>query len=74
VARQRVRNNRSRALKVERSRQRATVGGFGKGDMVRHKSWGEGEVVRLQGDTIGAFFPGHGEKLLKASFLEKIDR
>jgi ATP-dependent DNA helicase RecQ len=74
MARQRVRQNRSRALKVERSRQRATFGGLGKGDMVRHKTWGEGEVVRIQGDTIGAFFPGHGEKLLKASFLEKVQR
>ncbi len=74
IARQRVRQNRGRALKVERARQRTTSGGFGKGDMVRHKTWGEGEVVRIKGDTIGAFFPGHGEKLLKASFLEKVDR
>ncbi len=74
MSRRRARANRSRALKIERSRPVLTNGlGFGKGDLVRHKKWGEGEVVRIQGDTVGAFFPGFGEKLLKASFLEKVD-
>ncbi len=72
MARQRARQNRGHGLKVQRARHRVTASGFGKGDMVRHKTWGEGEVLRIQGDTVGAFFPGHGEKLLKASFLEKI--
>jgi hypothetical protein len=40
---------------------------------VRHATWGEGEVVRMIGDSAYAFFPVHGEKLLKASFLAKID-
>ena len=31
-------------------------------------------VWDILGDTVGAFFPGFGEKLLKASFLEKIER
>jgi hypothetical protein len=30
--------------------------------------------VRIVGDSALAFFPGHGEKLLKTSFLEKIVR
>ncbi len=63
---------RARALKVERPRRPVSSSGFGKGDLVRHKKWGDGEVVRIAGDTVGAFFPGFGEKLLKASFLEKI--
>ena len=37
------------------------------------RRWGEGEVVRVVGDSIYTFFPVHGEKLLKASFLEKIE-
>ncbi len=73
VARRMLRTNRMRSLKVERSRRVVNSTGFGKGDLVRHKQWGDGEVVRINGDTIGAFFPGYGEKLLKARFLEKID-
>jgi hypothetical protein len=38
-----------------------------------HPIWGEGEVTNVSGDTINAFFPGFGEKLLKAKFLEKIE-
>jgi ATP-dependent DNA helicase RecQ len=72
LARQRASGLPAHALKVER-RRRTTTGNFDKGDVVRHQTWGEGEVVRILGDTVGAFFPGHGEKLLKASFLEKID-
>jgi hypothetical protein len=30
-------------------------------------------VVRVVGDSVYTFFPVHGEKLLKTSFLEKID-
>jgi ATP-dependent DNA helicase RecQ len=73
VARRRARPTRVRALKIERSRAITSSTGLGKGDLVRHKKWGDGEVVRIAGDTVGAFFPGFGEKLLKASFLEKID-
>ena len=46
--------------------------GIEKGDLVRHATWGDGEVVRMIGDTACAFFPGHGEKLLKARFLAKL--
>src|SRR5262249_32500055 len=73
IARRRARANRARALRVERAaalsprRPQFTLG-----DVVRHPVWGEGEVVNVAGDTIGAFFPGHGEKLLKAKFLEKV--
>jgi len=62
---------RNRALKIERVK-RPTFGPLEKGDLVRHARWGEGEVVRVVGDSIYTFFPVHGEKLLKASFLEKI--
>ncbi|HET6613354.1 MAG TPA: ATP-dependent DNA helicase RecQ [Kofleriaceae bacterium] len=72
--RRRARQSRARALKIERARGRPLgPAGLDKGDVVRHKTWGEGEVVRIQGDTVGAYFPGFGEKLLKASFLEKVD-
>ncbi len=64
--------SRGRALKIERSRKLPSVSGLDKGDLVRHPSWGEGEVVSVIGDTACAFFPAHGEKRLKASFLEKV--
>jgi len=73
AARRRARMGRLRPLKIERARQVVSSTGFDKGDLVRHKKWGDGEVVRIAGDTVGAFFPGFGEKLLKASFLEKIE-
>jgi ATP-dependent DNA helicase RecQ len=63
---------RGRALKIERVK-RPVFGPLEKGDIVRHGRWGEGEVVRVVGDSIYTFFPVHGEKLLKASFLEKIE-
>jgi ATP-dependent DNA helicase RecQ len=63
---------RGRALKIERVK-RPVFGPLEKGDLVRHARWGEGEVVRVVGDSISTFFPVHGEKLLKASFLEKIE-
>jgi ATP-dependent DNA helicase RecQ len=62
---------RGRALKIERVK-RPVFGPLEKGDIVRHAMWGEGEVVRVVGDSIYTFFPVHGEKLLKAHFLEKI--
>jgi ATP-dependent DNA helicase RecQ len=64
--------DRGRALKIERSRKLPSVSGLDKGDLVRHPSWGQGEVVSVVGDTACAFFPAHGEKRLKASFLEKV--
>ncbi|HVV81418.1 MAG TPA: hypothetical protein VHE35_00015, partial [Kofleriaceae bacterium] len=67
----RRRAQRGRALKIERTRG---TGALGKGDLVRHATWGHGEVVRIVGDSALAFFPGHGEKLLKTSFLERIAR
>src|SRR3569623_1081789 len=62
---------RGRALKIERVK-RPVFGPLEKGDLVRHAHWGDGEVVRVVGDSLYTFFPVHGEKLLKASFLEKI--
>ncbi len=62
---------RGRALKIERVK-RPVFGPLEKGDLVRHTTWGEGEVVRVVGDSVYTFFPVHGEKLLKSSFLEKI--
>jgi ATP-dependent DNA helicase RecQ len=72
LARRQMRSGRARALKIERSRRITSPGGLLKGDLVRHATWGDGEVVRVVGDSALAFFPGHGEKLLKASFLEKL--
>jgi ATP-dependent DNA helicase RecQ len=72
MARRQARTGRARALKIERSRRLTSPGGLLKGDLVRHATWGDGEVVRVVGDSALAFFPGHGEKLLKASFLEKL--
>ena len=53
--------------------KRPVFGPLEKGDIVRHASWGDGEVVRVVGDSVYTFFPVHGEKLLKSSFLEKVD-
>lgn len=63
---------RGRALKIERAKVTPGSVGIEKGDLVRHATWGDGEVVRMIGDTACAFFPGHGEKLLKARFLAKL--
>ena len=68
----RGRGGRGRALKIERVK-RPVFGPLEKGDIVRHATWGDGEVVRVVGDSVYTFFPVHGEKLLKTSFLEKID-
>jgi ATP-dependent DNA helicase RecQ len=74
IARRHARSHRMRALKIERPKNVPLAShGLDKGDVVRHKKWGEGEIVRVQGETVGAFFPGIGEKLLKASFLEKVE-
>ena len=67
----RGRSGRGRALKIERVK-RPVFGPLEKGDLVRHAVYGDGEVVRVVGDTVHTFFPVHGEKLLKTSFLEKI--
>jgi ATP-dependent DNA helicase RecQ len=73
MQRRRARSNRARALRVERAAaMKPRACGFAMGDVVRHPVWGEGEVMSVAGDTVGAFFPGHGEKLLKAQFLEKV--
>ncbi|MGE0545667.1 MAG: RecQ family ATP-dependent DNA helicase [Kofleriaceae bacterium] len=68
----RGRGGRGRALKIERVKK-PVFGPLEKGDLVRHPTWGEGEVVRVVGDSVYTFFPVHGEKLLKTSFLEKIE-
>src|SRR5687767_4041543 len=65
-------SGRGRALKIERVKK-PVFGPLEKGDIVRHATWGEGEVVRVVGDSVYTFFPVHGEKLLKTSFLEKIE-
>ncbi len=68
----RGRGGRGRALKIARVK-RPVFGPLEKGDLVRHATYGEGEVVRVVGDSVYTFFPVHGEKLLKTSFLEKIE-
>ncbi len=72
ISRRRARANRARALRIERAAALAPHKAcFVTGDVVKHPVWGEGEVTNVTGDVINAFFPGHGEKLLKAKFLEK---
>ncbi len=67
------RPTRERALKVARAEVKSPTG-FTSGDLIAHTSFGEGEVVRISGDTIECFFPAVGEKLLKARFIKKIAR
>ncbi len=66
-----ARGGRGRALKIERAKP-PTFGPLEKGALVRHPSWGDGEVTKVVGDSVTIFFPVHGEKLLKASFLQKL--
>jgi ATP-dependent DNA helicase RecQ len=74
ITRRRARANRARALRIERSAALAVPRSeLAIGDLVRHSVWGEGEVTAVAGDTVGAYFPGHGDKLLKAKFLEKVE-
>ncbi len=68
----RGRGGRGRALKIERVK-RPVFGPLEKGDLVRHAVYGDGEVIRVTGDSVHTFFPVHGEKLLKTSFLEKLE-
>ena len=73
ITRRRARANRARALRIERTAALAVPRPeFCCGDLVRHPKWGEGEVTNVAGDTVGAYFPAHGDKLLKAKFLEKV--
>jgi ATP-dependent DNA helicase RecQ len=74
ITRRRARANRARALRIERSAALAVPRPeFVTGDLVKHPVWGEGEVTNVAGDTVGIYFPAHGDKLLKANFLEKVD-
>jgi DNA helicase II / ATP-dependent DNA helicase PcrA len=45
---------------------------FTVGDRVSHSKFGEGVVQDVRGDTITAQFPGHGKRLLVASYLTKL--
>jgi ATP-dependent DNA helicase RecQ len=62
---------RPRGLSVEPQRE-SSASGFLKGDKVSHASFGEGEVIRTEHETVFVYFPGHGEKRLKASFLSRV--
>jgi ATP-dependent DNA helicase RecQ len=66
-----ARGGRGRALKIDRAKP-PTFGPLEKGALVRHPAWGDGEVTKVVGDSVTIFFPVHGEKLLKASFLQKL--
>ena len=48
---------RGRALKIERVK-RPVFGPLEKGDLVRHATWGDGEVVRVVGDSDLHVLPG----------------
>lgn len=41
-----------------------------RGDLVRHDTWGEGEVKEVWGDKLRVHFPGRGEKILKADYVQ----
>ncbi len=43
---------------------------YGKGDYVRHRAWGVGEVLQRIGPNLKVFFPGIGEKVLREAFLQ----
>ncbi|MCC6995403.1 MAG: RecQ family ATP-dependent DNA helicase [Deltaproteobacteria bacterium] len=74
LARRRARVARARAIKNARSAALTPAPQhFAKGDVVGHPSWGEGEVTEIRGDIVTAYFPSHGEKVLKAAFLSKQD-
>jgi ATP-dependent DNA helicase RecQ len=45
---------------------------FRAGDVVRHPVFGEGEVTRVERGAVHAYFPGVGEKALRASFLARV--
>ncbi len=42
--------------------------------LVRHPEFGEGEVVERRGDVLTVFFPQHGDKTLRADFVEAVAR
>ncbi len=69
-------------LKAQRRREAATheapgaaAGGgggasqWGRGDLVVHDKWGEGEVKQVWGDKLRIHFPGSGEKVIRADFV-----
>lgn len=43
------------------------------GDRVKHPKFGEGVVRDARGDTITVHFPGIGQKILVASYLQKLE-
>ncbi|HEY8347951.1 MAG TPA: 3'-5' exonuclease, partial [Symbiobacteriaceae bacterium] len=45
---------------------------FHLGDRVRHSKFGEGVVRDVRGDTVTVYFPAYGQKVLVASYLEKV--
>jgi len=70
------------ALRLQRRRSGAPAWGkseapdepavsFSPGDRVRHAKFGEGVVRDVRGDTVTVHFPGIGQKVLVASYLEK---
>jgi ATP-dependent DNA helicase RecQ len=44
---------------------------FGKGDRVRHSTWGEGQVLEADGETLAVRFEGEGEKKLAAELVRE---
>lgn len=45
---------------------------FAEGDRVRHPKFGEGLVTAVRGDTLTIQFPGVGQKLLVAGYVQKV--
>jgi DNA helicase-2/ATP-dependent DNA helicase PcrA len=43
------------------------------GDRVRHAKFGEGVVRDVRGDTVTVVFPGAGQKMLVAAYLERVE-
>lgn len=48
----------------------SAISPLAKGDYVRHRSWGIGEVVQRIGPNLRVMFPGIGEKVLREDFLQ----
>jgi len=40
--------------------------------LVRHPEFGEGEVVAQKGQLLTVFFPQHGDKTVRADFVQAV--
>ena len=59
-----------RVRAASRKHAQSRSGRWSRGDVVRHAAWGEGEVKQVWGDKLRVHFPGLGEKVIKAEFVQ----